>query len=139
MVCSAGLMPPPARTGWAVHEASLAEEIAAIVERRADPGDQVLAITLEIGALAGVEREALLFALESALADTRAAGAAVHVLNLPAIARCPHCNTDQSIDIRYQPCESCGKSGLEIVQGTEMRVRSLAVGRAGAAPASALQ
>jgi hydrogenase nickel incorporation protein HypA/HybF len=108
-----------------VHEASLADEIAAIVERRAEPGAKVLAITLEIGALAGVEREALLFALTSALAPTRAAAATVHVLSLPARARCPHCDVEQAIEIRFEPCEQCGKPGLEILQGGEMRVRSI--------------
>ena len=122
-----------------MHEASLAGEISAIVERRAAPGARVLAITLEIGALAGVERHALLFALESALAGTRAEGATVHVLSLPAKARCGHCGTEQAIDIRYQACEACGKPSLEILQGAEMRVRSLVVSAGDAAASDSSQ
>lgn len=108
-----------------MHEASLAEEIAAIVVRRTEPGAQVLAITLEIGALAGVECDALLFALGSALAPTCAAGAAVHVLSLPARARCRQCGGEQTVEIRFEPCQRCGAAGLEILQGAEMRVRSI--------------
>nr|WP_242533205.1 hydrogenase maturation nickel metallochaperone HypA [Niveibacterium umoris] len=105
----------------------MAEQVVAIVERSAEPGARVLAITLELGDLAGVEEDALLFALTSAMLHTRAEGATVHVLRLPARARCHDCGGEQAIEIRYQPCGICGRGGLEILQGTEMRVRSIVV------------
>lgn len=108
-----------------MHEASLAGEIAAIIERRAEPDTRATSITLEIGELACVEREALLFALSSALASTCAADATVHIVSVPARARCTACAAEQSVEVRFEACEACGSTGLHILQGDELRVRSI--------------
>ncbi len=108
-----------------MHELSLAEDILAIVEQHA-AGQRVQSISLQIGQLAQVEREALLFALASVLHGSTAEGAQVEVEEVPASGQC-RCGHRQAMAERYAACERCGAPGLTLQSGQELRVRSIAL------------
>lgn len=102
-----------------MHELSLAEEIAAIVERHAQ-GRKVSAVTLTIGELAGVEIDSLCFFLKSALKDV-----AILIDRPTALARCPACGLKQRPEFRQAPCLACGARELEIRSGAEFKVSQI--------------
>lgn len=107
-----------------MHELSLAEEVMALVARHAG-GMRVRRITLTVGALAGVEPEALRFALGSVTRGTLADGADIVLVDEAAVARCPACGSEQGIEARYDPCSACGAFGLTLLAGDALRVASI--------------
>lgn len=110
-----------------MHELSLAEGIRDIVVEAAtaEGGRPVRRIIVEIGELAAVEPEALLFCLDAVLHDSLAAGAAVTIDTVPGAGRCPACAQTVALPERYLPCPACGHYGVEPVAGTTMRVKAI--------------
>ena len=112
-----------------MHEMSIAEGILGVIEDAArDQGfSRVKEIRLEIGALAGVEIEALRFGLDVVLHDSVADGAAVELETLPGSGWCMVCCETVPIAALYDPCPKCGSSQVQATGGTEMRVKDLLV------------
>ena len=112
-----------------MHELSLAEGILGIVERaaRQQGFSRVKEIRLAIGALAGVEVEALEFSLAVVLRGSLAENAAVVLDTLPGTGWCMTCGQTVPIAARYDACPQCGGYQVEATGGTEMRVKDLLV------------
>lgn len=112
-----------------MHELSLAGGILRIVEQAAERERfaRVTRLTLEVGKLAGVEVEALRFALRAIAPQTLLAGAAVEIREPDAQARCRDCGELTPIKRRGDPCGHCGGWWLEPISGTELRVLELLV------------
>jgi hydrogenase nickel incorporation protein HypA/HybF len=112
-----------------MHEMSLAEGILGIVEdaARAQGFSKVKEIRLEIGALAGVEIEALKFSLDVVLNDSVASGAALGLEAVPGSGWCMRCAQTVSIGALYDACPQCGSYQVQATGGTEMRVKDLLV------------
>ncbi len=108
-----------------MHELSLAEEVASIVATHAASLVRVSRVTLSIGALAGVEVEALRFALASTLRGGKAESAEIEFVGVPARARCTHCSHEQQIEARFDDCEACGMPGMQLLQGDRMLVSAI--------------
>jgi hydrogenase nickel incorporation protein HypA/HybF len=110
-----------------MHEMSLAEGILDIVEdtARAQGASRVLEITLEIGALAGVEVDALRFCLDAILHDSVAADARVSIERLPGRGWCLACANEVEIAQLYDPCPRCGAYQVTATAGRDMRVKDL--------------
>lgn len=112
-----------------MHEMSLAEGIRGIVEDAAATQGfaRVNAVVLEIGELAAVEEEALLFSLEVVLRDSVADGARIDVVPVAGSGWCMRCACTVVLHTRYDPCPVCGGYQVQTTGGTEMRVRELEV------------
>lgn len=112
-----------------MHEMSLAEGILGIVENAArDQGfTKVKEIRLEIGALSGVEIEALKFSLDVVLNHSVAEGAAVELETVPGTGWCMACGETVPIAALYDACPKCGSYQVQATGGTEMRVKDLLV------------
>lgn len=112
-----------------MHEMSLCEGILQVLEEEA--GRQrycrVKAVWLEIGALAGVEIEALRFAFDVVCRGTLAEGATLHVVDVPGQAWCLACAEPVQIRARYEPCPQCGGHQVQVTGGDEMRIKELEV------------
>lgn len=113
----------------AMHELSLAEGVREIIEEtvRAQGLGRVRMVLLEIGALAAVEAEALVFCLEAVLKGSVAEGAKVDVAVVPGAGWCPTCAATVPVAQRFDPCPRCGGYQLKVTQGMEMRVKALDV------------
>lgn len=111
-----------------MHELSIACNVIEIAETRArEAGATVInTIEVEIGRLAGVEIGSLEFCFETARRDTLAAAADLVIHDLPGRGRCRDCGAESEIEFFVAVCADCG-TGLEIVQGRELRVRTLNV------------
>lgn len=112
-----------------MHEMALAEGVLQIVERAAaEAGSaRVKEIRLEIGALAGVEVEALRFCMDAVLRQGPAEGAAVVFETLPGRGWCLRCEDSVAIAALYDACPRCGSYQVQPTGGTEMRVMDLLV------------
>ena len=111
-----------------MHEVALAEEVLRIVGAEAAKHGltRVTEIGLAIGAWSCVVPEALAFALEAALVDSVAAGAALRIDTVPGRLRCGECGVEYAPDDRYEPCPACGRFGPQVIAGSDMIVRRVA-------------
>lgn len=112
-----------------MHEMSLAEGILDIVEQAAGKEDcrRVKEVRLEIGALAGVEIEALRFCLDVVLRNSVAEGARIEIETTPGQGFCLDCAMPVPIGTLYDACPRCGSYRVEATGGNQMRVKDLLV------------
>ncbi|MCX7627620.1 MAG: hydrogenase maturation nickel metallochaperone HypA [Methylophilaceae bacterium] len=112
-----------------MHELSLAEHVLQLMEEAAarQGFSRVRGVWLEIGQLAAVEVEALRFAFESVARGSLADGAALHVIELPGQGWCARCAATVHVGEQPAACPRCGSPGVQILGGTEMRVKELEV------------
>jgi hydrogenase nickel incorporation protein HypA/HybF len=112
-----------------MHEMSIVAGILDIAEEQARAaGAKVInAIEIEVGSLAGVEIPALEFCFDVARRGTAAADAKLVIHEIPGRGHCPDCDGDVAVDYFMAVCPACGQSLVEILQGRELKVRSLNV------------
>lgn len=112
-----------------MHELSLAGGILRVLEqtRERDPFERVTQLRLEVGALAGVEVEALRFALNSIATNTILAGASIEIDTPPGGAWCLPCSQNVEIGSRLDACPRCGSHQLQATGGTALRVVDMQV------------
>jgi hydrogenase nickel incorporation protein HypA/HybF len=112
-----------------MHELSLMEGLLEIIQESAETEGfgRVRRVVLEIGALAGVEVEALRFAFEAAAPGTVADGAALEIESPPGLGRCPTCGVGCRVGSRLEACPCCGDAPLTVTGGTELRIKALDV------------
>ena len=82
-------------------------------------------IELDIGSQSGVVIEALEFAMLSAVQGTMLEKAKVKINSIPAKALCAQCQHEFYIADIFSPCPECGNPFCEIIQGKELKVKSL--------------
>ncbi len=112
-----------------MHEMSLAEGILQIVEDAAagQGFKRVTEVRLEIGALSGVEVEALSFCLDMVLKDSIAEGARIELEKTPGQGYCLGCGATVPVIALFDACPQCGSYQVQATGGTEMRVKDLLV------------
>jgi len=110
-----------------MHELSLAESVVQIVEEtaRRNGGTRVSSVTLEVGALAGVEIDALRFCFDAASRESVAAGAALVIERPEGRAWCMPCGESVQLAELGEPCPRCGSYQLQVTGGDELRVREI--------------
>ena len=110
-----------------MHELSVAKEIIAIVEdemaqrklRRIDT------VSVRIGALTGVNAEALTFGFIASVAETLLEGAQLVIEEVPVICRCCACGKRFETEGFVFICPACGSIDTEVVQGEELDIDHL--------------
>jgi hydrogenase nickel incorporation protein HypA/HybF len=112
-----------------MHELSLCQGIVDAIEAEARKQDfrRVRSVLLEIGALAGVDSEALRFGWELVSAGTPAEGATLDIIHLPGSAWCFQCQETVEVERYYDPCPRCQGHRLRISGGEQLKIRQLEV------------
>ncbi|MFN4285717.1 MAG: hydrogenase maturation nickel metallochaperone HypA [Lacibacter sp.] len=112
-----------------MHELSLAQSILSIADKVLPPDETglVTAVVVQVGALSGVEPEALLFAFDAIKGEGRLARARLVLEHIPGEAICRNCNSRFALADFTAPCPACGSYNRSIVQGKEFRVLRLEV------------
>ena len=107
-----------------MHELNVAMEIINIVEKEAASKKIGLVeeIGLKIGALTGVDPEALRFAFEASTVDTPLAGVKISIENIPVRGACRSCGKAIEVKEFVFICPHCGAGDLEINQGEELDI-----------------
>lgn len=112
-----------------MHEMALCEEVLAVLEEQAGTRgfSRVKTVWLEIGALSGVEVEAMRFGFDVVQRGTLAEGAKLEIVGVPGAAWCMHCARTVAIEQRFDPCPDCGGHQLQVTEGEDMRIKELEV------------
>lgn len=110
-----------------MHELSIVMSIVDIAEEQVKKNHarQVDAIELEIGELAGVEPDAFDFAWPSAVKGTVLDHAQKEIRHIPGRALCHECDCEFVLHEAFDSCPACGSYFYNILQGKELRVKSL--------------
>jgi hydrogenase nickel incorporation protein HypA/HybF len=88
---------------------------------------RVRQVRLEVGALAGVEIDALRFGFEVMMRDTLAHDASLEIIELPGRAWCSRCEQPVEISKRIDACPRCQGYHLQITGGDQLRIKNLEV------------
>ena len=112
-----------------MHELSIAMSIVDIATdyARKDNASRVLGIEIEVGSLSGVVVDALELAMEAATRNTICENASCEILTIQASMKCPQSGKGVPVNSLVEPCPVCGKYGHPLMQGDELRVKSLVV------------
>jgi hydrogenase nickel incorporation protein HypA/HybF len=112
-----------------MHELSIAISIIELAEEEARKANatSISKIEVEIGDMAGIEKEALQFCWDSAIQGTMAGEAELVIHSVAGEAHCLECGTDFPIEHFFAECPSCKSYRYEVTKGKELRVSSLMV------------
>jgi hydrogenase nickel incorporation protein HypA/HybF len=110
-----------------MHEMSIALGVVDIARKALAEAeaDHIESITLEIGALAGVQMDALTFVWPAAVAESPLEGAERIIEQPPGMALCLECHTTFPLSKHYDACTNCGGYFKEIISGKELNVKSM--------------
>ncbi|MFA5805122.1 MAG: hydrogenase maturation nickel metallochaperone HypA [Melioribacteraceae bacterium] len=110
-----------------MHEMSIALSIIDIanVEALRANAKRINEIEIEIGSISGVEISALEFSLELAVKNTLLENAQRKIISIPAKAECLECNSTFALTTFYDPCPNCESLTINILQGKELRIKSI--------------
>ncbi len=107
-----------------MHEFSIIQYIIDIAEKTAMDNNisHVSSVEVEVGQAAGVIREAMEFAWESAIKETILKDAVLKITEKPLVVKCTICLQQyEPVDI-YESCPGCGDISPEVITGQELRV-----------------
>ena len=112
-----------------MHEMSLCEGILRIIENQATSQhfNKVKTVWLEVGALAGVEVEALRFGFDVVMKESVAEGARLEIIEVPGEAWCMNCMKNVEVTQRFDGCPECGSYQLQMQRGEELQLKELEV------------
>lgn len=112
-----------------MHEFSIAMDIVDIATTHAERENAttVTEVEIEVGELSGIVLDALEFALESAVKGTVLEGAERKIISIPGKARCTQCFHEYPASDPFRLCPSCRNCAPDIVEGRELRVKSIVV------------
>ena len=112
-----------------MHELSIAQ---AIVEQAAqvaarEGAQRIVSIAVVVGALSGVDADALSFAFPLAAEGTAAHGATLTIEPVPVRLRCKACGGEAEAEFPFGACQACGAAETEVVAGRELNIKSVEV------------
>jgi hydrogenase nickel incorporation protein HypA/HybF len=90
-----------------VHEFSIAEALVVQVERHAAPGVRVREVEIVVGALRGLEPEALEMCWQAVTMETRLEGSVLKVEQRPWSLSCSQCGRTWTSPVPFVEC-TCG-------------------------------
>jgi hydrogenase nickel incorporation protein HypA/HybF len=110
-----------------MHELSIALSIVDMAQEEAERRNaQVDAVHLELGALSGVVKEALLFSYGIACDGTLLEGSRLVVKDIPIEVFCPGCGAAKTLQsMQWFHCPDCGAATSEILHGKELAITAL--------------
>lgn len=112
-----------------MHELSIALSIVELAEEEAKKADAsiISKVEVEIGTMAGIDADALLFAWDSVTQGTIAQQSALVINSIQAEARCLECGKDFPVENFFVQCPDCGSYRYQITKGKELRISSLMI------------
>lgn len=113
-----------------MHELSIAISLieAAGEEAAKHSATSVAAVHLRLGALAGVEKDALLFSYGLAAEGTPLQGSQLIIEDVPVMVFCSTCRERRPIrSMQSFCCATCDAPATDIVQGRELEVVALEI------------
>lgn len=114
---------------FAMHELSIALSIVEVASQEAARlSERTVGVHLQLGALAGVEKESLLLAWELARRDSPLAQADLIIEEIAATAYCARCEGEREVMApQLFLCANCGQPLQEVIRGRELEIAALEV------------
>ncbi|HEY5472092.1 MAG TPA: hydrogenase maturation nickel metallochaperone HypA [Candidatus Limnocylindrales bacterium] len=109
-----------------MHEFSIAEALAAQVLRHAPASGRVSEVEIRVGALRGLEPEAMKMCWEAVTHDTPLAGSVLRIDLRPWSVACPACGRVWESPVPFAEC-SCGEASPRPTAGDELDLVSMTV------------
>jgi len=112
-----------------MHELSVVMSIIDIarVEAGKAKAFSVDEIEMDIGCLSTIEMNAFEFAWQQAVKETILEKSIKKINRIKGRAKCLQCETGFPVENMYDACPVCGEHLLQILEGKELRVKSLVV------------
>lgn len=112
-----------------MHELWLCKNILDIINQHASKNEciHIKKVILEVGQLAAIEAASLKMSFNVITSGTLADQAVLEIITIPAKAICDSCQKTVSVSQYYDPCQFCGNHSLTLIQGDELRVKSMEV------------
>ena len=106
-----------------MHELGITRNIVAIVGEAAR-GRAVLIVTLEVGKLSGVMKEAIAVCFDSVAQGTPLQGARLDIREIEGRARCLECGEEFATPTLFTAC-ACGSRRLLRLAGEELNIKTM--------------
>ena len=112
-----------------MHELSIAQSIVELADEVAlnEQAESIKSINIEVGALSGVILNALEFAMEMTIKNTRLENATINYLLINGKANCSDCNLQFETNDLLAFCPNCKRANFKIIDGKQLRIKSLTV------------
>ena len=110
-----------------MHELSIAQNVLQIALEQAQTAadGRVTEITLQVGDLTQVFVDSLKFCFEVCAQGTRAEGAMLNIMHVPAVGVCRACGERSEIELPVFMCRACVSFDIELASGDELLVESI--------------
>ncbi|MDE3145511.1 MAG: hydrogenase maturation nickel metallochaperone HypA [Bacteroidota bacterium] len=112
-----------------MHELSIVMSIIDIAQKESSKANASVIdeIEIDIGDFSTVEPEAFEFAWQQAVKETVLENAVKKINRIKGKAKCLHCDAVFPVENLYDACPVCREHSIDIIEGKELRVRSLIV------------
>ena len=112
-----------------MHEMSIVASIVDIAEDEARKANanKITEVELDIGTISGIELEALNFAFMALKPKTMLKNAEIKINKIQAISKCLKCENEFETEDVFTLCPKCDSYETMILQGKEMKVKSILV------------
>ncbi len=112
-----------------MHEMSVCQSVVQMLEEQAAVHSytRVKAVWLEIGPLAAIEPEAMIFCFDAVSRGTLAENARLEIIHTPATAWCMSCAKSVAVANRFDSCPGCGSHQMQITGGDELKIKQMEV------------
>ncbi len=111
-----------------MHELSIAQSLVEIAANAAQEANAktVTTVTLRLGMLSGVVKDALLFSYDIVTEGTILKGSRLEIEEVPVVVYCPACEAESTLaNIQQFRCAICGQPTAHIIRGKELEIISL--------------
>lgn len=112
-----------------MHEMSIAESIIELADEIAikKNADSIKSIDIEIGALSGVVPEALEFAMEMIVKNSKLENARINYIKIKSEIVCLNCEKHFETNDWFVLCPECNQTNVKILNGKQLRIKSLII------------
>ncbi len=112
-----------------MHELSLAVDMVDQLEEalKKENATKITKISIILGAMSGVEKVPLEFAIPVAAEGTPLEGAVIEIEEVPLVLKCSDCNQENEAEDIVMICPNCNSMSVEIVKGKEFYIKSMEV------------
>ena len=111
-----------------MHELSIVMSIIEIAEKETSHEDGAIEeIELDIEKLSTIEMDAFDFAWQQGIKNTPLEDAFIKVNRIEGRAKCMDCELEFQMENLYDSCPLCGGYFNQVIQGKELRVKSISV------------
>lgn len=110
-----------------MHELSLASEIVTLAKGHLKPADQLLSVTITVGALSGVQPEALEFCFFEAARQSGMPNARLDLKRTEACFKCDLCKNEYSGNCLEDVCPACQSFDRTLISGDEFTIDSIEI------------